>query len=361
MIKTLKKHIKIMIFTLLIFNIIFACDNKNKYSTFLDNQYIELYYQFEMQQHGSMADYANHDKLNEEESKIIYDYPSIIEINFDNDGKLWSYSTRDGYDKITIYDKKGKKNEYVHIFTTSGGEDSADWYHKFVDEKEEGTSKEEVEKIFDMYETMDVDFKRGLNLRLNNKKYLPEYLRLDEDENQQTVFYGKYDTGLIGRFITQIEWTVLYKDKSKALLLSNIILERKKIDSENNHKDWNDCELKHFLNEEFYNKLFSSKEKKAIVPNDYEEKISLLSQEDIDKYFKENKNYLKAECSGKVIFEVYSEANESKKTYIKDCSYWLKSKNQFGDYSYIDNNGEIKYVSVNEEKGIRPIIWVAIE
>lgn len=52
--------------------------------------------------------------------------------------------------------------------------------------------------------------------------------------------------------------------------------------------------MKHFINENYFNEMFSSKEKVAIISNKYGENCSLLTKDDKDKYFNnDNKSYLK--------------------------------------------------------------------
>ena len=42
------------------------------------------------------------------------------------------------------------------------------------------------------------------------------------------------------------------------------------------------------------------------------------------------------------------------------CEYWLKPTDGTIKYNYINEEGKVCMSSIDESKGIRPIIWVAL-
>ncbi|MBP3200038.1 MAG: hypothetical protein J6M39_00100 [Lachnospiraceae bacterium] len=352
------KRFKIIAVMIIVFLLIISCNNKN--SDFLNNKFLELYQQLEMQEYGTYADY---DKLSEEELDIVYANVRIKEVNFDKEGKLWCLQIGDGRKVMTIYDTKGNRIDYVHTFTTNGGDEGGNWYDKYEEGNDEETSEEEVLDIFSEYNELDVDSKRGLRLIINSKKTIPKHLIQDDDDKNDTILFGKYNQ--IMSIDTRLEWRVLYKENSKALLLSSKILDWKKIDSVDTNLNWNDSDLQHFINDNYYNKIFSSKEKTAIISNEHGEYCSLLTTDDIDKYFN-NRNilYLKARCSMHALFNKLMIESPKVKEHIdanEFCEYWLKFTNGTNVYNYINEDGKVCSSSVDGNKGVRPIIWVALK
>lgn len=79
----------------------------------------------------------------------------------------------------------------------------------------------------------------------------------------QRYYFGNYDQGN-GK--SQISWIVIKIEGNKALLLSEKILDEKPY--HDNYVDeikWENCSLRKWLNNDFYNTAFSSSEKSRIV------------------------------------------------------------------------------------------------
>ncbi len=86
---------------------------------------------------------------------------------------------------------------------------------------------------------------------------------------------GKYAVGsflVFGRYpqtitneIKPIQWVVLGKENGTALLLSRFALDCKKFHNEFKSVSWRDCDLRKWLNGDFYNTAFNDAEKRRIV------------------------------------------------------------------------------------------------
>ncbi|MCL2124561.1 MAG: DUF6273 domain-containing protein [Oscillospiraceae bacterium] len=171
-------------------------------------------------------------------------------------------------------------------------------------------------------------------------------------------------------------WIVLTVDSGKALLLSEKILEERAYNEENAVVTWEDCTLRDYLNNTFYN-AFSSDDKSRIVEsslanndnemygtsggNDTVDKVFLLSLDEVDDYMGSNapKNLQKAIAAKSVIKNGAS-------------SWWLRSPGPgvYGEdpldnntASYVDGEGRINvlaYYVHNGNVGVRPAIWVTL-
>lgn len=135
---------------------------------------------------------------------------------------------------------------------------------------------------------------------IENVKTVKEFSQDTDISDIDSILLGSYQQGDInGKVKEPIEWVVLCKDESehRALLLSKYVLDVSKISNGNEYK-WSTCDLRKWLNNEFYTNAFSELERNQIivkteienrtsfmddeVTNDY---VFCLSDEDIKKYF----------------------------------------------------------------------------
>ena len=332
----------------------------NKSMEYLNEKYLELLKKKEI----DMELYIDYNSLTEEEYYNLLNRErfNIKDICFDKEGNLWCYSQPgDGCKKINIYDKNGIEYEYNHFYTTGGGEED-NWYTKSMNNREIEYKDEEIIDIFNKFNNLEVDTGRALRLMLKNKKTIKEYDEKQFEYNPNVIFFGKYYQNNISVPIPTepIEWLVLYNDNHKALLVSRYILEWKQINSKN-ISNWTNSELNTFLQNDFFNNAFSNKEKSAIIENNNNEKISLMTKKDVENYF-ENMQELKAgEASFYVLTEIHSGTSfvlNKKLTF----DYWLKPYDDIKDIcEYVDLNGKVNFSNVEDFKGIRPTMWVSLE
>lgn len=133
-----------------------------------------------------------------------------------------------------------------------------------------------------------------------------------------------------------IEWQVLDVG-SGILCISKYCLENRMFDEENNI--WETSELRQWLNSDFFNKTFSPEEKSFLLPYE-EDKVTLLSREEAEKYLP-----TKAKRAA-------TDINE------RGVGWWLRSHNNsrfIAGYVYCD--GDIYYNIVFHTTGyVRPVI-----
>ncbi len=85
-------------------------------------------------------------------------------------------------------------------------------------------------------------------------------------KENDTIFFGKYEQdGNLENGPEPIEWIVLGVKENKALLISKYILEFKEMQSNEIMFDWENSELRDWLNEDFFQKAFNYVEKQKMV------------------------------------------------------------------------------------------------
>ena len=137
-------------------------------------------------------------------------------------------------------------------------------------------------------------------------------------QSVEDKIYDKYDTIKFGRYYqdksglkkTPIDWIVLEKREDRVLLLSKYILDSKPIKTYTKEElelyrdheiyTWEDSTLREWLNNEFYNIVFNSKEKKKVLEVELEneneksstiDKVFLLSEREFREYFENGMYY----------------------------------------------------------------------
>ena len=178
----------------------------------------------------------------------------------------------------------------------------------------------------------------------------------------------------------EIEWLVLAKEDSKALVISKYALECRPYNTEWTDVTWETCTLHDWLNETFINEAFSSTEKALILEttvtadknprystdpgNDTTDKIFLLSIDEANEYFSSDDErmcaptaYAKAQgASTNRNHKVDGEAS---------CRWWLRSPGTYQSsaaYVYGDGGVSSNGYSVNDGFGcIRPAFWINLD
>ncbi len=109
----------------------------------------------------------------------------------------------------------------------------------------------------------------------------------------EVVTFGVYPQGTDGADRTPIRWRVLENTGTALFLLSAYILDCKRYHGVFTAITWRDCDLRHWLNETFYQAAFTDAEKEAIETTrctdngddspDTEDKVFLLSAAEVQR------------------------------------------------------------------------------
>ncbi|MDO5150551.1 MAG: DUF6273 domain-containing protein [Oscillospiraceae bacterium] len=150
-----------------------------------------------------------------------------------------------------------------------------------------------------------------------------------------------------------IEWIVLKEDRDKALVITKSILFNRSFDNQrsNNGNMWNNCRLREYLNNEFFNLCFNESEKKRIMNT----KIS-------GEEFPETKDDIFVLSCDEALHYFNSDAER-----VSTGIWSLRSKHLDGlQYtSHVDFNGLVKNRSssstyTDHAYGIRPAMYMKL-
>ncbi len=188
------------------------------------------------------------------------------------------------------------------------------------------------------------------NSAANNVDSQQEKTSKDELSSDSSVAVG--DTVTFGK--ENREWIVLDKETEKVLLLTKESIGERTYNDEHVDITWEDCTLRKWLNEDFYNDSFTEAEKNQICEttvknddnpkwgteggNDTTDKIFLLSIEEAEKYFENDE----ARAIG---------------------SWWWLRSPSYLSYSAADVSldGNIARSNVYYKGSVRPALWVNLE
>ena len=236
--------------------------------------------------------------------------------------------------------------------------------------------------------------KNKSNKPINKAKTIVEYSRNTLIDNVDTVTFGSYpqsDTN--GNKKEPIKWIVLEKDEinHKALLLSKYILDCQCYNENFGYVTWENCTLRRWLNNTFYNNAFSSIEQNKIQTtnvinnnnilyninggNETYDKLFLLSIDETLRYFGNGMNVAFINILGENVVTrgtnyAKSVNNNEGNLYVNDYGdqddrnsvFFLRSPgiNQsyaatVGDDGYLNTRG----IMHGSSYGIRPAFWVS--
>lgn len=161
-----------------------------------------------------------------------------------------------------------------------------------------------------------------------------------------------------------IEWLVLDKKGNDVLAVSVYQLDCRTFHTEHAEVTWETCELRNWLNTEFFNSAFTQEEQKLIPEvlvsadenpefstdpgNDTKDRVFLLSVPEVNKYL--GTNY---DCDP----TAFVEANHYGNTW-----WWLRSPGDDAtSHALVDcYDDDISYNPCLQKGGIRPAIWVSM-
>ena len=239
-------------------------------------------------------------------------------------------------------------------------------------------------KYIEAYNNRKIDFKKEIREKILKMKKVTEYPEESTVEDFDTIEIFSFGDEDIGK----TEWVLLDIVDNKALLLSKYILFKrgvngsyyydntsiKPINWENSTiKDIEIFSLFHNLCVNFLEKDLIIKSKTINKPckrfgldfgNDTEDDFFILNQEDIDKYFYNNKYEYSDKIQNnnklKTVYK-YSHFGEPKE---QKEGYWVRDKGYLWWYvSFVDENGNLNTRGINAgvDMGVRLAVWIDIE
>lgn len=236
----------------------------------------------------------------------------------------------------------------------------------------------------------------ALSEKIKTLRVVVEHSTDDALENYDSIKFGSYaQEDNKGEISEPIEWVVLEKDEvnGKVLLMSKYILDCKCYNEEDGETTWENCTLRKWLNNDFYNKAFNDKEKKKIIEkaningnnikhgtdagNNTNDKVFCLSVSEGRHYFgqgeSENDNptvYRRWFASKGTNYarnvdnlgDKLSTSGHKEKYYYEYSEFWLRGPgDRKQDACYVLEDGLINENggwAGEKRRGVRPAIWV---
>jgi len=186
----------------------------------------------------------------------------------------------------------------------------------------------------------------------------------------------------------EYNWRVLDVQGDKALIITEDVVEERKYHEKYVDITWEMCDLRKYLNSEFLDKF--DKDKIILTDNknpdnlwygtkggnDTQDKIFLLSLEEVDYYFGNSGDYTsmkrKKYDNGKFLpdnngycFSNTHDSNRLANFNDKACWWWLRSPGLYSflaAYVYEDGIVFVSGLSVNRNRGggVRPALWLKL-
>lgn len=196
-----------------------------------------------------------------------------------------------------------------------------------------------------------------------------KYRRIKSTPDYDTKYWGD------GEYLyfkwEPLTWRVLQNDGNKLFLMADSAVDCQEYDSISRYVDWSMCDLRTWLNEEFYKTAFEAEEQNAILEqtldNTVKDKVYLLSKEeainstygfcaaDINSKARQLRAYDYAEAKGVVC------TTNDKEGYIETCDWWLRSSEGTKADRIVSSAGYPDYI-LNERHvfGVVPVVCVNV-
>ena len=157
---------------------------------------------------------------------------------------------------------------------------------------------------------------------IKDAKLVKEYEDIETIDRFDYIEFGKYN----GK---NIEWIVLKADKGEALIISKYVLKSSSFVDKDKKKWrenwWEISNVKKWLNEEFYSDAFTDEEKVLIIEKGFvhKEKITILDNKEVKKYFGKNGKEIVANHTKTMLFPGVIDSNiDLLNGYVP---YWTKT------------------------------------
>lgn len=184
--------------------------------------------------------------------------------------------------------------------------------------------------------------------------------KIGSSKRGETVIWGSYEQNNdTSDGAEPIEWVILHAEDGRTLLLSKYGLDSRTYHDEEREISWEKCDLRAWLNDEFYFEAFTSKQQAYIFEvtnetegsNDTRDKVFLLSEEEALVY----KTVIPTmEATQYAIFHGARDFD----TYWWLRSPWSEDTMDWADAGYFDLENTTMHEVNKTGIAVRPCIWV---
>lgn len=198
-------------------------------------------------------------------------------------------------------------------------------------------------------------------------EYKKEVEGLSQVQVGDTVKFGRYNTNFINVGTEQLEWIVLQKEGNALMLITKEGIAGSVYHHKHEQIQWEDSDIRAFLNDTLYNDVFSKYEQEIILDNpESGDRLSLLSEAEADSLFCDDTSRQLAVTDvakgDGVNVNLVGKTNYWDLKDYHSSWWWLRGNNQRSKIApIVTEDGSIlvdkKYV--NKPNGaVRPVVWV---
>lgn len=239
------------------------------------------------------------------------------------------------------------------------------------EENPQGSTENDVSQNVDKYSWWEErDVTEGVNV------LEPEAASDEVAEVGDRIFFGSYSQGAEGEK-QELSWIILEVDEDYALITTEYVIDTMPF-SDEGVIQWENSDIRNWLNSEFKGEAFSEEEKSRIMcfeienennpeyntdgGHDTDDELFLLSIDDVSDYF----GKIDKKCYA-TPYALEKGVNQGSNDYV---TYWLRSPGSMdiigtepGYAANIDFTGAVKYYGNDvtfEGIGIRPAMWIKV-
>ncbi len=222
--------------------------------------------------------------------------------------------------------------------------------------------KEDYEAAYSLLDGLN--YKDSAELLVSLESQIHKLVPLAEARVGAYIEFGTYEQDNdLTNGAEPIEWLVLDKKGGRLLVISRYALDYRQYHNKSTSISWEKCNLRKWLNDEFYSNAFSQDEKgkiyktviKAETGEETKDRVFLLSTAEANEYFNSDKN---RQCESTEYFHAQVRYNNAY------CTWWLRSPglNTYNAALVLDV-GSIRSDGggVDHSFGVRPAMWISPE
>lgn len=181
-------------------------------------------------------------------------------------------------------------------------------------------------------------------------------------EAGDVIIFGAYEQdNNLDNGAESIEWIVLKREGNKALVISKYCLEQMPFNNTLAPVTWENCTVRKWLNNDFFNTAFSADEKTSILISN----ISYPDDADHEEPAKTTTDriFLLSENEALIYFDSDSERAARTTEYVGalHCYWILRTNGSVSNVAHVDTSGHVGYYeNVDREWYIRPAMWIEV-
>ena len=184
--------------------------------------------------------------------------------------------------------------------------------------------------------------------RIYKKKRIKVCKELDQIYNEKVTSMAISKESLT--FGDKVRWDIVDRYGSKMLLTTYAVDYKKKYNDKMKSVKWEDCTLRKWLNDDYINMIFNSKERGNFPKLEISDLVFIFNEKEVKEYFPQE---LYRQCG------LYGSPYHSTARNNRGVSWWLRSDKIGEEATIVNSNGYIDNTKItDDEVYIRPVICI---